>query len=69
MFGDAAALFMRVFSQLFLWFEAMLNRGGALGAFVAAFFIVQVGRFLLRPIFGSVGSDKARRSEDGDSDE
>lgn len=69
MFGEAASLFMRVFSQVFLWFEAMLTRCGALGPFIAAIFIYQVGRFLLRPIFGSAGSDQARRSKDGDDDE
>lgn len=69
MFADAASLFMRVFAQVFLWFEAMLTRGGALGSFIAAFFVFQVGRFLLGPIFGSAGSDKARRSKDGDTDE
>lgn len=69
MFGDAAGLFMRTVAQVFLWFESMLTKGGALGPFIAGFFIFQVGRFLLRPIFGSAGSDEARRSKDGDDDE
>lgn len=69
MFSQAATLFMRVVAQVFIWFENMLDKGGALGPFIAAVFIFQVGRFLLRPIFGSVGSDQARRSKDGDDDE
>lgn len=69
MFGQASSLFMRILVQLFLWFETMLVKGGALGAFVAAFFIFQVGRFLLGPIFGFVGSDKVRRALNGDSNE
>lgn len=69
MFSQAASLFMRIVAQSFAWFENMLVKSGALGVFIAAVFIFQVGRFLLRPIFGSSGSDKARRSKDGDSDE
>ena len=68
MFADAALIFMRAVAQCFSWFSDMLVKGGAFGSFVAAFFIVQVGRFLLSPIFGSAGSDKARKSK-GDDDE
>lgn len=69
MFGDAALLFMQIVSTVFMWFEAMLERAGAFGPFIAVIFITIVARLLLAPIIGSAGSDKARVSKDGDDNE
>lgn len=68
MFVEAASLFMSVVQRCWFWFDGLLAATGGYGAYIAAFFIFQVGRFLLGPIFGtavgvfagSMGSDSAR---------
>ena len=68
MMAQALALFMSVLSRCRDLFDLLLVSAGGFGPYIAAFFIFQVGRFLLSPIFGSavgvflgsMGSDAAR---------
>lgn len=52
------------------WFVRIFNASGMVDIYIAALFIMFGVRFLLAPVFGSSkGSDKARRSGEGNSDE
>ena len=68
MMARALYFFVSTISDLWNWFEILLAKAGGTAPYLAAFFIFQVGRFLLGPIFGtaagvflgSAGSDAAR---------
>lgn len=68
MMAQALYLFTSIISRCWNWFDGLLAASGGFGPYIAAFFIFQVGRFLLSPIFGTaagvffgaMGSDSAR---------
>lgn len=47
------------------WFVALLTASGMTELFLSMFFIYLLGRFILRPLFGSSrGSDKVSKKKD-----
>ena len=52
------------------WFVSVFTASGMIEVYISFLFVVFAIRFLLAPVFGSSrGSDKARRSGEGDSNE
>ena len=59
----STAIFMvtHIFSNLIYWFETVLAESGFSGLYLGVIFLFLLGKYLLQPLFGSAGSDKARK--------
>lgn len=57
--NEAFGILVVLFSGLSSLFADMLTKSRFTEFFLAGFFVILVGRFLLRPLFGSAGSDRA----------
>lgn len=67
MVTDAVGIFGQALTGVVGWFLQFLSADGLSDLFLSGVFLVLIGKFLLAPLFGSAGSDKARRRKD-DSD-
>lgn len=67
MVSEAAALFGQAITGVVSWFLYFLSQDGLSQLFISGILFLLIGKFLLLPLFGSAGSDKARRKKD-DSD-
>lgn len=67
MVSEAVSIFGQALSGVVGWFLQFLTADGLSDFFLSGVFLMLVGKFLLAPLFGSAGSDKARRKKD-DSD-
>lgn len=61
---EIMSMFTRVFAQLVSWFELIIFESGFLGLYLGGFFLLLIAKFLLEPLFGSVGSDRARKKNE-----
>lgn len=64
MVSQIMSMLAQVFAQLVLWFELIMRESGFTGLFLAAVFLFFLGKYLLQPLFGSAGSDKATKKKD-----
>lgn len=51
------------------WFERFVSAMGAFDIVLVAIVVGMIGRRLLKPIFGSAGSDSAKKKQKGGEDE
>lgn len=56
-------IFTIALSQAVVWFEQLLSAAEMTGIFLSAVFLVLLANFLLKPLFGSAGSDKVRKKK------
>ncbi len=67
MVPDAINMLNMVFAAVSSWFTQVLTASGGVGLFLGMLFILMTIRYLLAPLFGSAGSDRAKkRNNDGD---
>lgn len=64
MAADVLGMITQVFTQLVSWFELILTESGFKGLYLGAVFMALLGQYLLQPILGTAGSDKARKRND-----
>lgn len=58
--------FNRIITASANWFVTLLASSGMTEFFLSMFFVFLLGRFILRPLFGSSrGSDKVTKHKDG----
>ena len=67
MVAEAVSIFGQALTAVVGWFLQFLSQDELSGFFLSGVFLLLLGKFLLAPLFGSAGSDKARRKKD-DSD-
>lgn len=64
MAAQIMSMFSQVFANLIYWFELALEESEFSGLYLVAVFMVFLGKYLLQPLFGSAGSDKASKKKD-----
>lgn len=64
MASQVMSMIAQVFANLVYWFEMILAESGFSGLYLGAIFLFFLGKYLLQPLFGSAGSDKASRKKD-----
>lgn len=77
MVAQISVIMATAIGQCAVWFNTIVAASGSAGIYIATFFLLAVGRFLLSPVFGTavgvvlgqMGSDKVnRRYRDLDGD-
>lgn len=64
MAAQVMSMITQVFANLVHWFELIMSESGFSGLYLGAVFLFFLGKYLLQPLFGSAGSDKARKRDD-----
>ena len=64
MVNQAISIFGQALASVVGWFLQFLSADGLSDLFLSGVFLFLVGKFLLAPLFGSAGSDKARKRKD-----
>lgn len=65
---DVLAIFGRSITSAVEWFEKTVTAMGAFDIVAIGIILGIVGRRLLKPIFGSAGSDTAKKMQKGDEE-
>lgn len=69
MIVDISTMFQTAYSAVNTWFLRIVSAiPGVMGLVLGGFLVYQVVRFLLKPIVGSAGSDRVRKTKGGKKD-
>ena len=63
MVSQVFSIVSTVFASLVSWFELIITESGFGGVYLGGIFLVLLAKYLLQPLFGSAGSDKASRKK------